>query len=409
MTVRVIVVEDEPGVRLFVARTLADRGYSVASFGRVAEAAATVREGAFDLLIADVELPDGCGLDLIAMLPAERGIPAIVMSALSAERDFGRGFAAGAADYIGKPFPADELLARCARHTYKAAARREATAELEPAERLAFGRYRIERELGRGSYGRVFLARDTGLQDRRVALKVLTPPPGEEGDAKLRFVRETLTLSRVNDPGVVRVLDVGEAEGRLYYTMEYLEGETLEDYVVTHGPLNEAEARAVASGLLRALSALKAAGIVHRDLKPSNVILRSNDLGRPVLVDFGLATNERDRRSTQAGQLLGTPAFMSPEVIQGSAADHQSDLFSLGLTLRFALTGECAFDESGIRGLMAAIVSEPISLPHVPMTGSFAVFLDWLWAIERSSRAPSARAALRALDAIDAGFARAAS
>lgn len=410
MSARIVVVEDEPGTRRFVTKTLTDRGYDVAAFARVADATPRVLVGDLDLLLVDVELPDGCGLDLISLLPRSAHVPAIVMSGLGSEVDFDRGFAAGAADYIEKPFSAGELLSRVHRHAERglaerasdsSGARRFLEGEAESDEPLVYGRYRIIRELGRGSYGQVFLARDAARKGQRVALKVLAPPPGEERDAKLRFIRETLTLQRVQHPGVVRVLDVGENDGRLWFAMEHVPGTTLEDYVDEAGPLSEADARTVAAGLLDALAALRAAGVTHRDVKPSNVILRGNDLSRPVLIDFGLATNQGDRRSTRAGISIGTPAYMAPEVARGDQADHLSDVFSLGLTLRFAITGADVCDETTVSEILQNRVVAPVPLPPVALSESFALFLGWLWASDRSSRAPSAVAARRALDAIE--------
>jgi serine/threonine protein kinase len=330
------------------------------------------------------------------MLPQHAGskVPAIVMSALDAERDFGRGFAAGATDYMGKPFGAGELLARVQRHLDRVAPSRDEG----PA--LAFGRYWIERELGRGAYGRVFLARDAGRGGARVALKVLAAPEGEQADARLRFIRETLALARLDHPSIVRVLDVTESQGQIGYAMEYVEGETLEQHVLAHGPLDEGEARALAQGLLRALAALEAAGIVHRDLKPSNVVLSGNDPSRPVLIDFGLSRNERDHGLTEVGVSLGTPAYMAPEVIVGDAADHRSDLFSLGLVIRYALTGKQTFEAENLRQLLSRMIAGPVPPLELSITEPFALLLSWLVERDRSSRSPSALAALRAVEAL---------
>ncbi|HZV02476.1 MAG TPA: protein kinase [Planctomycetota bacterium] len=392
---RIVVVEDEQAVRAFVARTLADRGHRVAAFKTVGEALPVVEEGGFELLLVDVELPDGCGLDLLGALPEPSRTPAIVMSALNEERDFGRGFAAGAADYMGKPFTAAELQARVSMHLARV---RDNGPGLPGEEKLAFGRYKIEKQLGRGSYGRVFRARDAGRRDLPVALKVLVAPEGEEEDARLRFIRETLALARVEHDAIVRILDVGRSRDRIHYSMELVEGPTLDAFVRRQGPLSESQARALVGPLLSALAALERAGIVHRDIKPSNIVLRDGDPGRPVLIDFGLSRGARDRRSTQGNVFLGTPVFMAPEVIEGEDADTRSDLFSLGLTLRFALTGEDVVGSSSIAEVLRAIVSEPVALPDEQLSEPFGLFLSWLLERERIARPPTARSALRALE-----------
>jgi serine/threonine protein kinase/CheY-like chemotaxis protein len=400
MTARIVVVEDEPAIRMFVTRNLARRGHEVSSFGTVGTALPLVRRGDLDLLLVDVELPDGCGLDLIGALPEGDDVPVIVMSALNEERDFGRGFAAGAADYIAKPFSADELLARVSRHIGAREKRRTARVDRANERPLAFDRYRIERALGRGGYGKVFLARDTGRQGERVALKVLDARPSEEADARSRFIRETLALARVNHPNVVRVLDVGQGEGRVYFSMEYVGDQTLERRVLEQGPLAESEAQALTQGLLDALVTLRASGIVHRDLKPSNIMLRENDPRQPVLIDFGLSRSDGDAKQTQSGVALGTPAYMAPEVIRGKTADERSDLFSLGLTIRFALTGADPFEESTVGSLMRRMVAEPIPLAELALSPPFAIFLGWLLEKKPSSRPATADAALRSIEAI---------
>jgi DNA-binding response OmpR family regulator len=391
---RIVVVEDEAAVRAFVARTLSDRGHRVAAFKTVAEALPVVEKGGFELLLVDVELPDGCGLDLLGALPGPSRIPAIVMSALNEERDFGRGFAAGASDYVGKPFTAAELLARVSLHLARL---RDQGPSLPGEEQLAFGRYKIEKQLGRGSYGRVFRARDAGRANERVALKVLVAPEGEEEDAKLRFIRETLALARIEHEAVVRILDVGRSRDRIHYSMELVEGPTLDAFVSQQGPLSESQARAL-TPLLSALAALEKAGIVHRDIKPSNIVLRDGDPAQPVLIDFGLSRGARDRKCTQGNVFLGTPVFMAPEVIEGEDADTRSDLFSLGLTLRFALTGEDVVGSSSIAEVLRAIVRDRITAPSVSLSEPFGLFLSWLLERERIARPPTARSALRALE-----------
>jgi len=391
MVARIVVVEDEAAIRLSVVRALSGRGYAVAAFERIADATPVVRAGDFDLLLVDVELPDGCGLDLIGMIPEGRA-PAIVMSALGSERDFGRGFAAGAADYMGKPFTAPELLARVSRHLARAEAR-----EGEPS--LVFGRFQLEKTLGAGGYGRVFLAKDAGRGGERVAVKVLVPPPGDEQDAKRRFIRETLTLARLAHPGVVRVHDVGEKDGRVWFSMEHLAGETLAERILRDGPLGEHEARALARGLLDALAAIHAQGIVHRDLKPANIILRGGRVAEPVLIDFGLSRQQTERSTT--GTPVGTLPFMAPEVLGGAPGDARSDLFGLGLTLRFALVGEDVFPGLGTLALARAMSTGPIPAPPGPLSDAFGRLLAWLVDMDPGSRPPAASAAARALEAVE--------
>jgi serine/threonine-protein kinase len=352
-----------------------------------------------------VRLPDGCGLDLVGALRSEAGkkVPAIALSGLREERDYTRAFAVGAVDYLTKPFSRDELLARCAIHLARTCAfepPNSIESALPEKDGLAFGRYRIERELGRGGYGKVYLAHDAHQNNAPVALKVLAPLAGEQAEARVRFIRETYALSSVHDSNVVGVLDVGSVQGRLYFSMEYIAGEGLWRRMQRQGPFDEAAARQVARGLLRALCAIEGAGILHRDIKPDNVILRDGQLDEPVLVDFGLAKRPRYRGVTDADMLVGTLCYLPPEVIRGQDPDIRGDLFALGLTLRAILTGEEVFP--GLQGveLLSAIAKGPIPLPICPLSPRFARFMATLLASYPERRYASAAIALQALEAL---------
>ncbi len=393
-------------MRALVTGILEDRGYLVAAYASFREASQALNADPPDLLITDVELPDGCGLDLLGLRDAAgQKVPAIVLSSLNRERDFVRGFAAGAVDYLGKPFSRDELLARCAIHLARVAAQatHEVHIDLPEKEGLAFGRYKIERELGRGGYGQVFLARDAQRGDARVALKVLSALSGDHEEAKLRFIRETYTLASLSDPRIAVVYDVGASQGRLYYAMEYVEGTPLAARIWSGGTLDEAQTCALARGLLGALVVIARANLVHRDLKPANVILKNDRLDAPVLVDFGLAKRPYDRSVTDPNMIVGTPGFVSPEVIRGGAVDQRSDLFSLGLTLRFALVGEEVFPALKGVELLTAMARGPIPPPEARLSPPFAAFLERLVEIDPEERLPNAEVALGILDTLAGG------
>lgn len=394
-TATIAVLEDDADVRELVAGVLAGRGYGVREFGTLGAACAGLQDAPPDLLIVDVDLPDGCGLDLIGRVRdrSGRGVPAIVLSGRRDERDFARGFGVGAVDYLTKPFAPAELLARCGRQL-------QAGADAAPGPltlgATVFLRYVLEAELGRGASGRVFLARDLRMRGARVALKALTPLPHEELESRIRFVRETYALARIADPHVVRVHDVGAAEGHAYAAMEYVEGPSLLARVVEGGPLSVDEATPLARGLLRALAAVGREGLVHRDVKPANVLLRGGRLDAPVLIDFGLAKLPFDRGLTQPHVMVGTPSYLAPEAIVGADPDARTDLFSLGLTLRFALTGVDVFPELRGVALLEALACGPIPLPPLP-AGPLLTLLRALLGIHPSSRPRGADEALRCL------------
>jgi CheY-like chemotaxis protein len=408
---RVALVEDDDVLRELVVTILSGRGYTVQAFATLTDARSALDAFAPDLLISDVDLPDGCGLDLVGGLRDQTGrrIPAIVLSGRNKEQDFARGFAAGAVDYLAKPFTREELLARCSVHLARStvpSAPPASDGDLPEKDGLAFGRYRVERELGRGGYGRVYLARDAGRGDASVALKVLAPVATEQDEARLRFIRETYTLASLKNPHVAEIYEVGAAAGRTYFAMEYVKGSSLRGHIAEEGLLDEGEVRLVARGLLQALAAVDRAGLVHRDLKPENVMLRNGRLDQPVLIDFGLAKRPFDRGITAAEMLVGTAAYMPPEVILGREADRRSDLFALGLTLRYALVGADVFPELDGVDLLRAIARGPIPPPAAALSAAFGQFLSALTAVHPEQRPADAVSALAELDALAAPEAR---
>ncbi|RMG11180.1 MAG: serine/threonine-protein kinase [Planctomycetota bacterium] len=210
------------------------------------------------------------------------------------------------------------------------------------AER-ALGEYVLIEELGRGANGVVYLARRKGLA-RQFAVKVLLDAEFADEEDLRRFRLEAAVASKLDDPGIARVYEVGRQGNHYYYAMEYCEGETLEQRLRRDGALSPREAAKLIAKLARTLHQAHRAGIVHRDLKPANIILGSD---RPRITDFGLARDRALQRSlTRTGTLLGTPSYMAPEAFRGGGAkdlDHRADVFSLGVVLYECLTGERPF------------------------------------------------------------------
>jgi len=194
--------------------------------------------------------------------------------------------------------------------------------------------YRLIEPLGRGAMGEVWLAEDEQLP-RRVAIKLLPRHLAEDGEAVERLLREARAAATVDHPNVVTVHEAGTVDGQPFLVMQRVEGETLEQRLA-RGPLPVAETIAVASGIADALAEVHALGIVHRDLKPSNVMLTARG---PKVLDFGIAAVRGAGRLTEAGLLVGTPLFMSPEQIRGLPPDNRSDLWALGVILYQCLTG----------------------------------------------------------------------
>jgi CheY-like chemotaxis protein len=403
---RIAVVEDDDLIRSLVQELLAGRGHDVVLFDGCVAAYDALEKDAPDLLVCDVRLPDGSGLELIARLRAtltESQLPVLVLSGLRSEADFLRGYAAGATDYLSKPFTPDELLAKVqvllARSYRRGAGLPTCRDELPGIESgLAFGRYQALSVLGQGSYGVVYRAHDA-LEDRPVALKVLSALPATQPECRLRFLRETYALSSIRSPHVAQIHDFGAAEGRLYYAMELVPGPTVEAQVRKHGVATEEELKGLIRGLSHALAALGDADILHRDLKPANVILRDGCWDQPVLVDFGLAKRPFDRGLTDPQMLIGTPGYMSPECIRGEPLDGRSDLFALGLLARYAATGGEVFPELQGLALLQAIASRPVSLPR-SLTDGLRDTLRRLVAVDRRRRTASPRALLVELESL---------
>jgi len=208
-------------------------------------------------------------------------------------------------------------------------------------ERALDGRYRIERELGRGGMGAVYLARDLRL-DRSVALKVLPPEFAASGALRERFLRETRTAASFSHPNIVPVHAVEEHEGVLAFAMGFVEGESVAERVKRQGPLDPRSVARMLTDVAYALAYAHGRGVVHRDIKPDNIMIE-RATGRALLMDFGISrpisTAVETAGLTRVGEVVGTPEYMSPEQASGDRVDGRSDLYSLGLVALYALTG----------------------------------------------------------------------
>ena len=245
-------------------------------------------------------------------------------------------------------------------------------AKVQDRAHEVIGPYTLERELGRGSAATVYLARDA-KHARQVALKILHPELAAALGAE-RFQREIRMLARLQHPHILPLYDSGEAAGTLYFVMPYVEGESLGARLKRDGRLPIAEAVRIARELLGALAYAHAHDIVHRDIKPENILLAA---GQPLLADFGVAraigrASGATHRLTDAGVVVGTPAYMSPE--QASAdpvLDGRSDLYSLGCVLYEMLAGRAPWAGSSAHKVIARrFVEQPLPLgklrPEVP-------------------------------------------
>jgi serine/threonine protein kinase/tetratricopeptide (TPR) repeat protein len=240
----------------------------------------------------------------------------------------------------------------------------DTTIDLFTALQKAIGpQYRLERELGRGGMGVVFLATDTTL-DRRVAIKVVHPELAPHESITRRFLAEARTIARLRHPNIVAVHAAGSADGLLYYVMDEVAGESLRQRLLREGRLPPADVARIVSDLAAALDAAGKAGVVHRDVKPENVLL-DEGTGRALLADFGIARAvvvETGGSSTGQGVAVGTPVYMSPEQAAGEEIDGRSDIYALGIVAYEMLVGQPPF-----QGPHRVVVSKHIAERPVPI------------------------------------------
>lgn len=230
----------------------------------------------------------------------------------------------------------------------------------------SFGRYAIQKVLGQGAMGAVYLAKDTQL-DRDVALKIPKFGDGngvDDEELLARFYREARAAATLRSPNICPVYDVGEIDGQHYITMAFIDGRPLKDYTKSKKTHSEKQIISTIRKLALGLAEAHEIGVIHRDLKPANIMV---DLkGEPVVMDFGLArrSSSDDVQVTQSGAIIGTPAYMAPEQVAGdqSAIDHQADIYALGIIMYELITGEMPFKGN----LMALLQQIALNNPTKP-------------------------------------------
>lgn len=262
--------------------------------------------------------------------------------------------------------------------------------------------YIIQQVIGCGGFGVVLLAWDQRLH-RSVAIKVLSPVLAVRKAFRQRFLREARAAAAVDHPGVVTIHAIEDSAAFPYIVMEYIEGESLEDRLHRTGPLTESEILLIGRQLAAALAAAHQAGIVHRDIKPSNVLLPSSQKQIRV-TDFGLARMDGTTAMTSAGQILGTPSYMSPEQARGEELDFRTDLFSLGSVLFAMAAGHppfCGADTS--ETLRAVLQCRPgdLKLLRPDLSPELIQLIRRLQAPERGDRPLSAGQVVRQLRTLD--------
>ena len=268
------------------------------------------------------------------------------------------------------------------------------------------GTYSVERELGRGGMGAVFLARDVSL-DRPVAIKVMHPALAAREDLREHFLREARTGARLSHPNIVPIYAVDEVAGYVYFVMGLVDGESAGARVRRQGPLSSAEVAGIVRDIGWALAHAHAMGVVHRDVTLENILIERST-GRALLADFGIAA-EIDRGGE--GPLLGTPAYLAPELIHGAPPSPQSDLYALGVSAWALLAGRLPFSGDDTAAILVRQVAEapPPLVDAAPGASARLVrAIERALAKDPASRGESVEAWLRESDTGAAGVALAA-
>ena len=233
--------------------------------------------------------------------------------------------------------------------------------ELQPGDPQTIGPYRLVGQLGSGGMGRVFLGVSAG--GRPVAVKVVRAELAADPEFRNRFAREVAAARRVSGVFTAMVVDADVDGPMAWLATAYVPGPSLTEAINDHGPLPASSLLTLAAGLAESLSAIHAAGVVHRDLKPSNVLIAEDG---PRVIDFGISRAVESTALTQAGLVIGSPGFMSPEQAAGFEVGPPSDIFSLGAVLAFAATGEGPFGTGTTAALLYRVVHGTPGLDRIP-------------------------------------------
>jgi serine/threonine-protein kinase len=252
----------------------------------------------------------------------------------------------------------------------------QTTSEFIRVQAALAGRYSLQRELGRGGMGIVYLAQDVALE-RPVALKLLQPHLASHPALKQRFLNEARTAAKLSHPNIIPIFAVDDVDDFVFFVMAFVDGETLGHRIRSRGPLPASELAKVLRDVGWGLAYAHAQGVVHRDVKADNILIE-RATGRALVVDFGIARVIQNTGVTGLGEILGTADYMSPEQASGDVADHRSDIYSLGVVAFYALTGRLPFEGATVGAVLAKQITQlapPVaeSVPGLPATLGDAV------------------------------------
>ncbi|WP_145198508.1 FHA domain-containing serine/threonine-protein kinase [Planctomycetes bacterium Poly30] len=299
--------------------------------------------------------------------------------------------AAPKAEPRAEPAKAKPAASQAAASQPRAPQPRKTSAPASRPKTRELGGYRLERPLGRGAMGDVYLAVQTSL-DRKVALKVLKADLAKDATFVRRFRDEARSAARLNHPNIVTVFDVGQEGDQHFLSMEYMDGSSLEEQLKKGGPIPWREALEILRDAAAGLVYAETNGIVHRDIKPEN-LMRNKD-GVTKIADLGLAVQvEQEMVDSGDGKVFGTPHFLAPEVVRGASATSASDLYSLGATAYRILSGHTPFEGANTREILRSALQDeaPSLAARVPgLPAAMADTIHRLLAKKPEDRHPSA-------------------
>ncbi len=348
-----LVVDDDVLFRTYTRVLLEREGFrtDVAADGETA--LAKLEADCYHLVVCDLGLPDieGSGL-LVCEREAGRSTPFLFTTASREPEDEATCLALGAIDYLRKPLVDQVFLMRVRRALERTPPPAPASDDNATDDEAHVGDYIVERPIGRGAMGAVYLATQRSL-GRRVALKVLHRKFEADGEVGLRFTSEAQVAASIDHPNIIKIHDIGfdGDTGRPFIAMEYVEGETLAQRI-RRGLVTYREIIEVGLAVAEGLKAAGRRGLVHRDIKPGNIVLGSDGVIK--ILDFGVAkrTDPMATQLTRTGVLIGTPEYMAPEQADGRSIDSRADLYSLGVVLYELLAGARPFAAEELASMM---------------------------------------------------------
>ncbi|PYQ06314.1 MAG: hypothetical protein DMF82_06635 [Acidobacteria bacterium] len=360
-----LLVDDDEPFLAALAEAVSRESFSTRTATSLAAAKLAIAGGAPDVVLIDLHLPDGNGMELLEELSAFPATEVVLITGNASIETAVEALRRGASDYLVKPLDLERIktvLANVSRtRELKLLAASLPWTRRRTSENglpVFFGRYEVEAEIGEGAMGRVYRCRDP-LVGRSVAVKTVKSEylSGETRAEYLRrFRREAQAAGILSHPGIVSIYDVGDD----YMVMEYVEGATLQHLLRDERALDFSSALRVLAPLAEALDYAHQAGVIHRDIKPSNILVQPD--GRPKLMDFGVARLESST-ATRSGRVLGSPSYMAPEQILGEAPSPRADLFSFAVVAYEALTGRRPFPGDSVPGIVYRVVHEPAPAP----------------------------------------------